>query len=93
MKTLLLADAHRLSASLSEYEATRQKINAARCETFTLSESDFNDLVFMEANDNVWADNQVLVDTLTPEGTSRTLKEVVDKLLKAYPYQSPNRSL
>ena len=30
MKELLLADANRLSVSASEYEATRQKINAAR---------------------------------------------------------------
>ena len=89
MKALLLADAHRLSASAFEYEATRQKINDTRYETFTLSEADFNDLVFMEANDNVWADNQALLDTLTPEGSSRTLAEVVDRLLKAYPYRSP----
>ena len=61
MKTLLLADANRLSASASEYEATRQKINAAAYETFMLSEADFNDLVFMETNDQVWADNQALV--------------------------------
>ena len=52
MKELLLADANQLSESLSEYEATRQKIDAAVYQTFTLSEADFNDLVFMEANDN-----------------------------------------
>ena len=89
MKELLLDDANRLAASPSEYEATRQKINAAAYKIFTLSEADFNDLVFMEANDNVWADNQTLVDTLTPKGQSRTLKEVVDRILKAYPYQHP----
>ena len=88
MKERLLADAHRLSASPSEYEATRQQINAAVYETFMLSETDLNDLVFMEANDHVWADNQALVDLLTPERTSRTLKEVVDRILKAYPYQT-----
>ena len=43
----------------------------------------------MEANDNVWANNQALVDTLTPKGKSRTLKDVVDRIFKAYPYQSP----
>ena len=89
MKELLLDDAHRLSASIAEYEATRQQIDAAVYQTFTLDEADFNDLVFMEANDNVWADNQALVETLTPKGKSRTLKEVVDRILKVYPYQSP----
>ena len=89
MKKLLLDDAHRLFTSPSEYEATQRKINAAAYETFTLSETDFNDLVFMEANDNVWANNQWLVDTLTPKGKSRTLKEVIDRILKAYPYESP----
>ena len=89
MKALLLEDANRLFASPSDYEATRQQIEAAAYQTFTLNEADFNDLVFMEANDNAWADNQSLVDTLTPKGKSRTLKEVVDRILKAYPYQSP----
>ena len=85
MKELLLADAHQLSASPSEYEATRQQIERAAYKTFTLSESDFDHLVFMEANDSVWANNQKLVDILTPKGTSRTLKEVVDRILKVYP--------
>ena len=89
MRELLLADANRLSASHSEYEATRQQIDSAAYETFTLDEADFYDLVFMEANDNVWADNQKLVDTLTPKGKSRTLKEVVDRILEVYPYESP----
>ena len=89
MKELLLEDANRLSASPSEYKAIRQKIDAAAYKTFTLSKADFNDLVFMEANDNVWADNQTLVETLTPKGKSRTLKEVIDRILKRYPYQHP----
>ena len=88
MKELLLDDANRLSASLSEYKATQRKIGTAVYQTFTLSEADFNDLVFMEANDNVWAENQALVDALTPKGKSRTLKEVVDRILKAYPYEN-----
>ena len=87
-KELLLADAHQLSASPSEYEATRQQIERAEYKTFTLSESDFYDLVFMEANDTVWANNQKLVDLLTPEGKSRTLKEVVDRILEVYPHES-----
>ena len=89
MKELLLADANQLSASHSEYEATRQQIERAEYKTFTLRETDFHDLVFMEANDAVWANNQKLVDILTPEGKSRTLKEVVDRILKVYPYESP----
>ena len=74
MKKLLLEDANELSASQSAYEATRQQIEMAEYETFTLSEADFDDLVFMEANDAVWANNQKLVDLLTPKGKSRTLK-------------------
>ena len=89
MKELLLADANRLSASHSEYEATRHQIESVEYKTFTLREADFYDLVFMEANTSVWANNQKLVDILTPEGKSRTLKEVVDRLLKVYLYQSP----
>ena len=89
MKELLLADANQLSASPSKYEATRQQIERAKYETFTLRESDFDDLVFMEANDAVWANNQKLVNALTPKGKSRTLKEVVDRILEAYPHESP----
>lgn len=89
MKKLLLVDAHQLSTSHSEYEATRQQIKRAEYKTFMLRESDFNDLVFMEANDSVWANNQKLVDLLTPKGESRTLKEVVDRILKVYPHEIP----
>ena len=89
MKESLLEDANQLSASLPEYEVTRHRIESAVYKNFTLSEADFYNLVFMEANDNVWANNQKLVDTLTPKGKSRTLKEVVDRILKVYPYQSP----
>ena len=89
MKELQLEDANQLSASPSEYEANRHQIENAAYKTFTLSEADFYDLVFMEANDAVWANNQKLVDILTPEGKSRTLKEVVDRILKVYPHESP----
>ena len=89
MKKLLLEDANQLSASHSEYEANRHRIESAAYETFALSEADFYDLVFMEANDSVWANNQKLVDILTPKGKSRTLKEVVDRIMKVYSYQSP----
>ena len=43
----------------------------------------------MEANASVWAKNQKLVDLLTPKGKSRTLKEVVDRILEVYPHESP----
>ena len=89
MKKLLLAEANQLPASLSEYEATQHRIESAVYKTFALSEADFYDLVFMEANDAVWANNQKLVDLLTPEGKSRMLKEVVDRILQVYPYESP----
>ena len=89
MKESLLVNANRLSASLSEYKATRRRMESAAYKTFTLSEGDFYDLVFMEANDAVWANNQKLVDILTPEGKSRTLKEVVDRIMEVYPYERP----
>ena len=89
MKALLLGDANQLSASLSEYEATRHQIERTEYKTFTLRGTDFDDLVFMEANDAVWANNQKLVNLLTPKGKSRTLKEVVDRIMQVYPYQSP----
>ena len=88
MKSLLLRDANQLSTDLSEYEATRHQINSADYKTFTLRESDFYNLVFMEANDDVWADNQTLVETLTPKGKSRTLKAVVDRILRVHPYDT-----
>ncbi len=89
MKELLLADANRLLTSPVDNEATRQQIENVEYETFTLREADFDDLVFMEANASVWANNQKLVDLLTPKGKSRTLKEVVDRILKVYPHESP----
>ena len=89
MKELLLADANQLSAFPSEYEATRQQIERAGYEACTLREADFYDLVFMEANDAVWANNQKLVDILTPKGKSHTLKKVVDRILQVYPHESP----
>ena len=89
MKTLLLTDANRLFASPADHAATRQQRDAAVYQSLTLSEPDFNDLVFMEANDNVWANNQALVDRLTPAGRSRTLTDIVDRVLEAYPYERP----
>lgn len=65
MGELLLEDANQLSAFLSEYEGTRHRIGHAEYKTFILSEVDFYDLVFMEANDLVWANNQKLVHANT----------------------------
>ena len=48
MKELLLADANQLSTSLFECEANRHRIDNAAHKTFTLSETDFYDLVFMD---------------------------------------------
>ena len=87
VKELLLEDANRLSASPSKYEATRHQIERTEYKTFTLRESDFYNLVFMEANTSVWANNQKLVNILTPEGKSRTLKEVVDRIMQIYPHE------
>lgn len=89
MKELLLKDANKLHECPSVYETNRRKINSAEYKNFTLSETDFYDLVFMEANADVWMDNQGLVDKLTPKGKSRTLKDVVDRIVKAYPHESP----
>ena len=89
MKSLLLRDADQLSTDLSKYEATRHQIDSADYKTFTLCESDFYNLVFMEANDDVWAGNQTLVDTLTPKEKSRTLKKVVDRILRVHSYDTP----
>ena len=89
VKELLLADTHQLSASPSGYEATRRQRDAAAYQNFMLSESDFDDLVFMKASASVWANNQKLVDLFTPKGRSRTLKEVVDRILEVYPHESP----
>ena len=89
MKGLLLGDAYQLLNNLSEYEATRHQIDSADYETFTLNEADFYNLVFMETNISVWGANQQLVDTLTPYGKSRTLREVVHRILRVYPYNTP----
>ena len=89
MKELLLQDASKMYGSPSVYETNRLKINSVNYKIFTLNEADFYDLVFMEANENVWAGNQMLVDKLTPKNKSRTLKDVVDRIVTAYPYGSP----
>ena len=89
MKKLLLKDANKSHKYPSRYEANLRKINLVEYKTVTLSEAAFNNLVFMEANADVWADNQTLVNKLTPADKSRTLKDVVDRIVKVYPHKSP----
>ena len=61
MKALLLADASRLSASLSEYEATRRQIDRAAYKTFTLSEADFYDLEILTDTVSIWRKSRLRV--------------------------------
>lgn len=93
MKKLLLDDANRLYACSSEHEANCRKIENAKYKRFTVSEVDFNRLLFMEANTDVWAGKPTLVDKLTPEGEPRTLQIVVDRIVTEYPYDSPLKIL
>ena len=89
MKELLLEDANKLHDSASMYEMNRRKIKSVEYKTFTLSETDFYNMVFMEANTDVWANNQTLIDKLVPAGKPRTLKDVVDRIVKTYPHETP----
>ena len=89
MKRLLIDDANELYKYPSKYEEYRRKIKMVKYETFPLSEAQFNRLVFMGTNATVWDKNWELVAKLTPEGEPRTLKAVVDRILKAYPHEQP----
>lgn len=91
MKNLLIADANEIHSCPSKYETYRRNIEKAKYERFSLTEAQFNHLVFMEANDTVWHNNQRLVDKLTPTGQSRTLKAVTDRIVNGYPHGSPIR--
>ena len=89
MKKLLLKDANKFYACPTEHEANCRKIEAAKYKRFTVSQTDFNHLLFMEANADVWAGKPTLVDKLTPKGKPRTLHGVVDRIVAEYPYESP----
>ena len=89
MKELLMKDANDLYWCPSKYEEYRRKIQTVTYKTFCIDETQFNSLVFMEANATVWEDNQELVGKLTPENESRTLKAVVDRIVKKYCYNRP----
>ena len=89
MKELLMKNANELYWCPSKYEEYDRKIKTVRYETFLISETQFNSLVFMEANATVWEENQELVDKLTPEGEPRTFKAVVDRIVRKYPHNVP----
>ncbi len=88
MKKLLIEDANRLYNNPTEYAEICEKIETVRYKTFAISEADFNTLVFMEPNTEVWAGKPALVDILAPKGKPRTLGDVVARILTAYPYQN-----
>ena len=89
MKILLMRDANKNYRQPSRYEIFRDKIANAEYETICLNEEDFRNLVFMGTNDYVWLSNRELVDRLTPQGESRTLQDVVERIVTEYPYDSP----
>ena len=89
MKELLMKNANELYWRPSRYEEYRHKIEKVRYKICCLSEKEFNGLVFMEANDTVWDKNQELVNKLTPKDESRTLQDVVERIVAEYPHDSP----
>ena len=89
MKDLLIKDANELYWCPSKYETFRRNIEKAEYKRFSLTEAQFNHLVFMEANDTIWDKNQALVNKLTPAGQPRTLKAVTERIVKEYPHDSP----
>ena len=89
MKELLMKDANDLYWCSSKYEEYRRKIKTVKYKTFCIDEKQFDSLVFMGTNATVWRDNQELVDKLTPEDESRTLKAVVDRIVKKYRHNQP----
>ena len=89
MKALLLEDANALHADPSAYQRNREKIDAAEYKQYTLTESAFYDLAFMETNPGVWAGDPTLIEKLTPPGELRTLGAVVDRIIACYDSENP----
>ena len=89
MKILLTRDANSLYRDLSRYENNARKIENAEYEPICLDELKFRNLVFMEANNYVWLANHELVGKLTPCGESRTLQDVVERIVTEYGDRSP----
>lgn len=84
MKISLMRDANKLYRDPSAYECYARKIANAEYEIICLDEEKFRNLVFMEANDYVWLSNYKLVNKLTPKGKSRTLQDVVERIVTEY---------
>lgn len=84
MKSILMKDANKLHSNRSEYEAHQRMIEKATYRRISLDYEKFRNLVFMGTNATVWHQNQDLVDKLTPEGKSRTLGDVVDRIIEEY---------
>ena len=84
-----MEDANRAYCSRSLYEEYARRIANVEYSTCCLNEVHFNNLVFMETNPTVWANNQELVNKLTPKSEPRTLKAVAERILTEYPYDLP----
>lgn len=89
MKEKLMEDANKVFCYPSLFEKYACRIKKAKYRPHSLDAAEFKNLVFMGTNDTVWANNQTLVDKLTPEGEPRTLKTVVERILAAYPFDHP----
>ena len=89
MKELLMEDANKVFCYPSLFEKYACRIKKAKYRPHSLDEAEFKNLVFMGTNDTVWANDQTLVDKLTPEGEPRTLKAVVERILVEYRYDLP----
>lgn len=84
MKSELMKDANKLYSNCSKYEAHRRMIENATYRRISLNYDDFRNLVFMGTDVNVWPQTRDLVDKLTPKGKSRTLEDVVNRIIKEY---------
>ena len=89
MKIALMRDANKIYRDPSRYKTFARKIKQAEYETICLNETQFRNLVFMGTNDYVWLSNWKLVNKLTPDGESRTLQDVVNRIVAEYRYDSP----
>ena len=89
MKVLLTRDANKLYSDRSAHADNERKIANAEYKPMCLDEAQFRNLVFMWTNNHVWLLNDDLVDKLTPAGESRTLQDVVERIVTEYPHESP----
>lgn len=89
MKERLMKDANKVFCCPSLFEEYTRRIENAEYSPCCLDKEQFNNLVFMQTNKWVWADNQELVDKLAPEGKPRTLNAVVERILREYRYDHP----